>query len=206
MSYFELFDLPVRFAVDGEALETAYRKVQAEVHPDRFASAPEAERRRALELATEANEAFQTLRSPVARARYLLQLRGIDTQEETNTAMPVDFLMAQMEWREAVADARAASDVEGLEQLAAAVRADRDELVAALVRSLDVTQEYDVAALGVRKLRFLDKLDQEIGDAIESLLFATPEGNLMTEDPRQTKLDLKPIAVETKELKQINAA
>ncbi|MCG9057001.1 Fe-S protein assembly co-chaperone HscB [Laribacter hongkongensis] len=171
MSYFELFDLPVRFAVDGEALETAYRKVQAEVHPDRFASAPEAERRRALELATEANEAFQTLRSPVARARYLLQLRGIDTQEETNTAMPVDFLMVQMEWREAVADARAASDVEGLEQLAAAVRADRDELVAALVRSLDVTQEYDVAALGVRKLRFLDKLDQEIGDAIESLLF-----------------------------------
>ena len=171
MSYFELFDLPVRFAVDGEALETAYRKVQAEVHPDRFASAPEAERRRALELATEANEAFQTLRSPVARARYLLQLRGIDTQEETNTAMPVDFLVAQMEWREAVADARAASDVEGLEQLAAAVRADRDELVAALVRSLDVTQEYDVAALGVRKLRFLDKLDQEIGDAIESLLF-----------------------------------
>ncbi|MCG9107814.1 Fe-S protein assembly co-chaperone HscB [Laribacter hongkongensis] len=171
MSYFELFDLPVRFAVDGEALETAYRKVQAEVHPDRFASAPEAERRRALELATEANEAFQTLRSPVARARYLLQLRGIDTQEETNTAMPVDFLMAQMEWREAVADARAASDVDGLEQLAAAVRADRDELVAALVRSLDVTQEYDVAALGVRKLRFLDKLDQEIGDAIESLLF-----------------------------------
>ena len=171
MSYFELFDLPVRFAVDGEALETAYRKVQAEVHPDRFASAPEAERRRALELATEANEAFQTLRSPVARARYLLQLRGSDTQEETNTAMPVDFLMAQMEWREAVADARAASDVEGLEQLAAAVRADRDELVAALVRSLDVTQEYDVAALGVRKLRFLDKLDQEIGDAIESLLF-----------------------------------
>ena len=171
MSYFELFDLPVRFAVDGEALETAYRKVQAEVHPDRFASAPEAERRRALELATEANEAFQTLRSPVARARYLLQLRGIDTQEETNTAMPVDFLMAQMEWRETVADARAASDVEGLEQLAAAVRADRDELVAALVRSLDVTQEYDVAALGVRKLRFLDKLDQEIGDAIESLLF-----------------------------------
>ncbi|MBP8814521.1 MAG: Fe-S protein assembly co-chaperone HscB [Laribacter sp.] len=171
MSYFELFDLPVRFAVDGEALETAYRKVQAEVHPDRFASAPEAERRRALELATEANEAFQTLRSPVARARYLLQLHGIDTQEETNTAMPVDFLMAQMEWREAVADARAASDVEGLEQLAAAVHADRDELVAALVRSLDVTQEYDVAALGVRKLRFLDKLDQEIGDAIESLLF-----------------------------------
>ncbi|MCG9115764.1 Fe-S protein assembly co-chaperone HscB [Laribacter hongkongensis] len=171
MSYFELFDLPVRFAVDGEALETAYRKVQAEVHPDRFASAPEAERRRALELATEANEAFQTLRSPVTRARYLLQLRGIDTQEETNTAMPVDFLMAQMEWREAVADTRAASDVEGLEQLAAAVRADRDELVAALVRSLDVTQEYDVAALGVRKLRFLDKLDQEIGDAIESLLF-----------------------------------
>ena len=87
------------------------------------------------------------------------------------TAMRVDCLMPAMEWREAVADARAASDVEGLEQLAAAVRADRDELVAALVRSLDVTQEYDVAALGVRKLRFLDKLDQEIGDAIESLLF-----------------------------------
>ena len=63
MSYFELFDLPVRFAVDGEALETAYRKVQAEVHPDRFASAPEAERRRALELATDAQGRHLVLRT-----------------------------------------------------------------------------------------------------------------------------------------------
>ena len=171
MSYFELFDLPVRFAVDGEALETAYRKVQAEVHPDRFASAPEAERRRALELATEANEAFQTLRSPVARARYLLQLRGIDTQEETNTAMPVDFLMAQMEWREAVADARAASDVEHAVARAHAGQLDGEALPQAVQAAGEhvvhqvVLGRHRVEDFGdlVRLLAFRDVLEAEVG-------------------------------------------
>lgn len=171
MTHFSLFDLPPCFAVDLPALEAAYRRVQAEVHPDRHAHKSDADRRLAMEYATRVNEAYQVLKRPLLRARYLLSLAGVDTREETNTAMPVDFLMTQMEWREAVADARAARDVEQLERLSADVRRDTDALTASLARALDVDADHEAAALLVRKLRFLEKLDEEIGDAIEALLF-----------------------------------
>ncbi len=171
MTHFSLFRLPTTFALDGNALDAAYRQVQSEVHPDRFATANDAEKRQAMERATAANEAYQTLKNPLARGRYLLQLAGVDTQEETNTAMPVDFLMAQMEWREAVAEARAAHDVERLEALSADARQDVAELVRQLGHALDGEHDHAAAALLVRKLRFLEKLEEEIGDAIEALLF-----------------------------------
>ena len=100
--FFALFNLPRRFALDRSALDTAYRQIQGEVHPDRFAARPDAERRLALQWATQVNEAYQTLRQPLARARYLLSLSGVDTAEDSNTAMPAEFLMLQMEWREAI--------------------------------------------------------------------------------------------------------
>ena len=98
-NHFSLFGLPQAFAIDPAALDSAYRAVQAEVHPDRFAGANDAERRRAVQFSAQVNEAYQTLRAPLARARYLLGLKGIDVGAESNTAMPADFLMAQMEWR-----------------------------------------------------------------------------------------------------------
>src|SRR5258708_21445700 len=94
--HFELLGLPVRFAVDAALLERGYRGLQSQVHPDRFATATEAERRVAMQWATRANEAYRTLRDPLERARYLLHLRGYDTEEESNTAMPADFLLPQM--------------------------------------------------------------------------------------------------------------
>ena len=110
--HFALFGLPRRFALDGAALDTLWRTAAAQVHPDRFASAGDAEKRVALMAATRVNEAYQTLKSPLARARYLLRLAGIDTAEETNTSMPPAFLMAQMEWREALDEAQTAQDLE----------------------------------------------------------------------------------------------
>ncbi len=117
--FFALFNLPRRFALDRSALDSAYRQIQGEVHPDRFATRPDAERRLALQWATQVNEAYQTLRQPLARARYLLSLSGVDTAEDSNTAMPAEFLMLQREWREAIMDARAAQDAGALETLAA---------------------------------------------------------------------------------------
>ena len=98
-NHFELLGLPVAFALDPARLESGYRELQGAVHPDRFAAASDAERRIAMQWATHANEAYRTLRDPLERARYLLRLRGFDTEEETNTSMPPDFLMQQMEWR-----------------------------------------------------------------------------------------------------------
>ena len=87
-SHFELFGLAPAFAVDAEALERSYREIQSRVHPDRFAHAGDAERRASLQWTTRVNEAFQTLKDPVARARHLLELHGVDVAFETNTAMP----------------------------------------------------------------------------------------------------------------------
>jgi DnaJ-domain-containing protein 1 len=77
------------------------------VHPDKFVNATDAEKRVAMQWATRANEAYQTLKSPQKRAHYLCELNGVDLQTESNTAMPMAFLMQQMEWREALGDARA---------------------------------------------------------------------------------------------------
>ncbi|KMN29808.1 MULTISPECIES: Fe-S protein assembly co-chaperone HscB [unclassified Chromobacterium] len=168
--FFSLFDLPRRFAIDSQALEQAWRTAAAQVHPDRYASGSDADKRSALMQATRVNEAYQTLKSPLNRARYLLTLAGVDTQEDTNTQMPTDFLMAQMEWRENIEAARDADDLATLETLSRQLRAQSREHQAELEQALDQRSDLDAAALLVRKLRFLQKLDQEIGDAIEGLL------------------------------------
>jgi molecular chaperone HscB len=85
--FFSLFGLPVRFDVDQASLDEAYRTVQSQAHPDRFANAGDAERRVAMQWAAHANEAYRTLRQPLKRAIYLLTLRGVDIQAENNTAM-----------------------------------------------------------------------------------------------------------------------
>jgi molecular chaperone HscB len=139
------------------------------VHPDRFAAASDAERRVAMQWAALANEAYRTLREPVARARYLLSLKGFDTGEETNTAMPPDFLMQQMELREAVADGLAARDAPALAHLRTSIDADRASMQSLLGRALDGDANYDAGCSLVRKLRFLDKIEGEIDEALESL-------------------------------------
>ncbi len=167
--FFSLFRLPPRFQIDIAALEQAYRDLQSQVHPDKFVHLPEAERRLSVQWATHANEGYQTLRDPLRRARYLLSLRGVDTQEESNTAMPVDFLMQQMEWREALEAARQARDDAALDGLEQERRQMERQLLATLARDLDEKHD-DAAASGiVRKLRFLEKFAQEIGAAFDEI-------------------------------------
>lgn len=167
-NHFELFHLPQRFSIDLQMLEEAYREVQNQVHPDKFASAPEAERRVAMQWATRANEAYQTLKNPYKRAAYLCELHGVDLETESNTAMPREFLMQQMEWREALDDARETRDIEALEKLA-------DELHATVKRQLVRIggqiegDDYEAAAQGVRQLMFLEKFGSEVARVVDSL-------------------------------------
>jgi molecular chaperone HscB len=109
------------------------------------------------------------LRDPTERARYLLGLKGFDTAEETNTSMPADFLMQQMEWREAVADARTSRDAAALQSLRGDLEGERDEMLHQLERAIDADENYDAGCSLVRKLRFLAKLDEEIDEALEPL-------------------------------------
>jgi len=167
-NHFELFDLPQRFAIDPAALDRAYHEVQNQVHPDKFAHASDAEKRVAMQWATRANEAYRTLKSPFKRAAYLCELNGVDLQTESNTAMPREFLMQQMEWREALDEAKAEKDLAALDKLDAALRQERDAEIGRIGAALDAG-EYEQAGKGVRQLMFLEKFSDEIAQTFEAL-------------------------------------
>lgn len=167
-NHFELFHLPQRFAVDMAALDKAYREVQSRVHPDRFTNATDTEKRVAMQWATRANEAYQTLKNPFKRAAYLCELNGIDLQVESNTSMSRDFLMQQMEWREALDDAAAAKDINALERLEADLKTVRKAQVEHIGELLDA-HDFEEAAQGVRQLMFLEKFGAEVHSVFEKL-------------------------------------
>ena len=168
-SAFALFGLEEAFALDAEALERSYREIQSRVHPDRFAHAGDAERRASLQWTTRVNEAYRTLKIPVQRARHLLELHGVDVGFETNTAMPPDFLMAQMERREALETAVEKKDAAALDALRTDLLKEKQALQAQVAVLLDAERDYAGAAQLVRKLMFLGKLDAEIDNAYEAI-------------------------------------
>ena len=165
-SHFELFGLPPAFSLDLGMLEKAYREIQSQVHPDRFARAGDAERRASLQWTTRVNEAYRTLKNPVQRAKHLLELHGVDVAFETNTAMPAEFLMQQMEVREKLEEAK---DAKALDVLRAELVTERNALVGEVAEAIDTNKNYTGAADLVRKLQFLHRLDEEIDEAYESL-------------------------------------
>lgn len=167
-SHFDLFHLPAQFALDEMALDAAYRTVQTQVHPDRFAAAGDAQKRIAMQWATRANEAYRTLRDPLKRASYLLSLRGVDIGAENNTAMEPAFLMQQMEWREGIEDAAAARNVDALDALLAELREERRIRVERLGTLLDSGAD-QAAAEAVRQLMFIERVASEVGAQIERL-------------------------------------
>jgi len=164
-NYFALFGLPPRYRFDPEKLDAAYRALQREVHPDRYAAAGDAERRVALQSSARVNEAYRALKDPVSRAQHLLSLRGIDALAETNTALPAQFLQRALERREAVGDAQLARDADRLSALLREVRSDASELETALADHLDA-EDWLRARDDVREFRFLTKIAADIESAI----------------------------------------
>jgi molecular chaperone HscB len=163
---FDLFGVPRRFAQERAELDARWRALQAEVHPDRFASEGAAAQRIAVQWAVRVNEAYQRLKDPLKRAAYLCELAGQRIDAENNTAMPGAFLMQQMEWREALDDARAEADVEALaEQVAAA----RGEALQQLQRTLDDQQDAAAAAQQVRALMFIERFAEDVDRRLEAL-------------------------------------
>ena len=168
-NHFQLFGLAQSYRIDAAQLEQQYRALQAQVHPDKSAHLPDAEQRLAMQCATLVNEAYRTLNNPLRRARYLLSLHGVDIQEENNTMMPLDFLTAQMEWREAVSEAQQARDAAALAQLETRMKLETREFEAQLAVKIDTEKDYAAAAGLVRKLRFMEKLAEEIHAAYDAI-------------------------------------
>ena len=160
-NHFELFQLPQQFSLDMHELDRAYHEVQNKVHPDKFTQSSDAEKRVAMQWATRANEAYQTLKKPLKRATYLCELQGVDLETESNTSMPAQFLMQQMEWREAFDDARQTNDLNALMRLEKELHQAQKEQLVLVGKSLD-EKNYPAAAQQIRTCMFLEKFIADI--------------------------------------------
>lgn len=161
---FTLFGLERLFAQDRTAIDTRWKDLQREAHPDKFAAQGAAAQRIAMQWSVRINEAYQRLKDPLRRAAYLCELHGARVDAHSNTAMPVDFLMQQMEWREALDDAGTAH---ALEVLSGQVQAVHKQLLQQCEDLLDRQHDYPAAVGAVRTLMFIEKFTQDLNQRFE---------------------------------------
>ena len=169
--FFVLFDLPVSFDVDLGVLAERYREAQRAVHPDKFANAPEAERRLSMQMAARVNEAHRVLKDPLSRGRYLLELRGVDL-DDMDTKFDGAFLMEQMELRERLDEVKGSTDPHlQLQVIAQDIKTQSKSLMAQMAELLKAT---DVDSLqqardATRKLQFFQRLNEEVDSLDDEL-------------------------------------
>ncbi|ADM99533.1 co-chaperone HscB [Dickeya dadantii] len=170
MDYFTLFGLPIRYNVDGSLLASRFQELQRQFHPDRFAASPERERMMALQQAATINNAYQTLKHPLKRAEYMLSLHGFDLSNEQHTLHDTAFLMEQMELREELDEIERRPDAEtALAAFAQRLKGMTRQRSERMQRELD-EESWPDAADTVRKLRFFDRLRQQVEQLEEQLL------------------------------------
>ncbi|MEG2816858.1 MAG: Fe-S protein assembly co-chaperone HscB [Comamonas sp.] len=156
---FELMGLPRQFALDRAQLDTRWKELQKQAHPDRFAAEGAVAQRVAMQWSVRINEAYQRLKHPLKRAAYLCELLGAPVRAEDNTAMPTAFLMQQMEWREALDDAADEADIDRLEQEVASAKREMLQKCEQLLVSAEGAQK---AVQEVRSLMFVERFAQDI--------------------------------------------
>ena len=176
-THFELFELPVSFDLDLQDLSQRYRDLQGVVHPDKFANASERERLLSVEKAAAVNDAYQILKSPQKRARYILELQSVSFDDEKDVALDPAFLMEQIELREALGELNQHNDpLSVLNNIMADIKNRitaivEDLRVGLASESLDEEQKSQLKQL-VHKMQFLNKLQQEAEYQEENLLNA----------------------------------
>jgi molecular chaperone HscB len=163
---FTLFGLPERHAIDEARLDSRWRELQSEVHPDRFAAQGAAAQRVAMQWSVRVNEAYRRLKDPLRRAAYLCERRGVALDLQRDTAMPREFLQQQMAWHEALHDAPDGTAVQALDDEVARHELDLRRRVQQL---LDEQGDTAGAAQQLRALMFIARLREDIGRRLEAL-------------------------------------
>ncbi len=163
---FELFGLPEQFAQDRAAIDARWKDLQREAHPDKFAAQGPAAQRIAMQWSVRINEAYRRLKDPLRRAGYLCELRGAAINAENNTAMPADFLMEQMAWREALDEAQGEADLDALD---AQLRSARTQVLQRIEHLLDEQNDSAAAAQQVRSLMFVERFGLDVQARFEQL-------------------------------------
>jgi molecular chaperone HscB len=168
LCHFALFEIKPAFKLDLEQLSARYRELARTVHPDRFADAPERERRQALERAAQLNEAYHVLRTPSRRARYLLSLQGHEMPIEATVQDP-NFLLQQMQLREELEELQDEADVEGVPPFKRRLKASQIALEDEFEACWEDPSQQATAERLVRRMQFLDKLSSEVRQLEERL-------------------------------------
>lgn len=151
-NFFELFKLPEKFQIDSEKLQQNYRSIQKEIHPDRFATSSENEKMQSMIKTTQINDAYQTLKSPIKRAKYILSLHKFNEK----VTLPPDFLMQQMEWEEHLEEIE--KDKNELEQFKLSINKEYEQHSSLAQQQIDSEQKWSEAAITIDKLYFIEKL------------------------------------------------
>lgn len=161
---FGLLGLPAQFDLDAAVIEAAFFDKSKELHPDRFANAPAAERVAALSRSRALNDAYQTLKKPVARAEYLLARAGVKIGD--NEQLDPEFLMEILELREELAEARAAKRTSEIEKLCATMKARRKTSIDSLP---SLFQANDLSAIKTQLilLRYVNRYLEECDNALD---------------------------------------
>lgn len=168
MNYFELFELPVSLDIDAATLSARYRDLQRQFHPDTVASATESVKLAAMQQTTTINNAFQTLKNPLSRAEYLISLHGIDVRNEQQTVKDTGFLMEQLDWREQLDAMQKHPEETSITRFQIQVKQHSERYFAELKNKL-ADNQIEAAADIVRKLRFIEKMREELNKLEETL-------------------------------------
>ena len=163
---FELFGLVQQFAQDRAVVDARWKELQREAHPDKFAAQGAAAQRVAMQWSVRINEAYQRLKDPLKRAAYLCELNGAPVNAENNTAMPADFLMQQMEWREGLDDA---SDISDTAKISASVKQGRQTTLLKCEQLIDRDHDFEGAVAQVRALMFIERFAHDVDMRLEQL-------------------------------------
>lgn len=156
---FQLFGLAPRFAQDRAVIDARWKDMQRQAHPDKFAAHGTAAQRLAMQWSVRINEAYQRLKDPLRRAAYLCELQGFAIQADSNTAMPAEFLMQQMAWRESLDEA---TDASSLDTIVAMVTAAQRDMLQQCKHLLDDEHDYAGAAQRVRAMMFIERFAKDI--------------------------------------------
>ncbi len=168
INFFTLLQLPETFVIDLKKLDQHYQSIQKEIHPDRFASLADEEKIASIKKTAEVNDAYQTLKSPIRRAEYLLHLYDINIHDEKYTVVPQDFLMQQMEWREELEAHK--QNKEALEKLANDIEKNKNEIMSQLPKCFENKSNLHDAIKVTRELNFIEKIEQHINDALIEII------------------------------------
>ena len=163
---FELFGLEPKFSQDRAAIDARWKELQRQAHPDKFAAQGTSAQRIAMQWSVRINEAHQRLKDPLKRASYLCELNGAPVNAENNTAMPADFLMQQIEWREALDDAKTP---QSLDEIALQANKYWREQLLKLEQAIDVEGDFQLAVTYLRSLMFVERFVFEVDARLDQL-------------------------------------